>query len=148
MSHESVFIIEISYVEAESYDSYIIEKYGWGDILNIVWILKGVCNGKEFYNIYVHFKSFKDIELKRYLENGGEVKINYNSDDFWTVKVSRFSPKNIGFSPPQDDVDSLINNFTNLNMNKDDIYNAETEDEDDDIDENNLNNLLRMLNVN
>ena len=144
MSYNSVFIIEISYVEAESYDSFIIEileSYGWGDISNIVWILKGVYNQIEFYNVQIHFKTFFNNELKQFLENGGEVKINYNSDNFWKVKVSRFSPKNIGFSRYQDDVDSLINNFTNLNINEDDIFNTETEDD-------NLNNLFRELNVN
>ena len=119
MSYESVFIIEILYVDASSYDSFILkmmEDYGWGEISNIVWILKGVYNQIEFYNVQVHFKNFVNYELKQILEIGEEVKIKYDPDNFWRVKISRFSPKNLGFSQPEENIDSLVDNFNNLSI--------------------------------
>ena len=70
-----------------------LEKSGWGRILKVDWSLRRNARGREFFVVYVHFGSFPNAEWRKFLEEGGELKVYFNPRNFWKVRASRWRPR-------------------------------------------------------
>lgn len=70
-----------------------LEKSGWGSILKVDWSLRKNSTGREFFVVYVHFGTFPNQEWRKFLEEGGELKVFFNPRNFWKVRASRWRPR-------------------------------------------------------
>lgn len=70
-----------------------LEKSGWGSILKVDWSLRQNKTGREFFVVYVHFGTFPNGEWRKFLEDGGELKVYFNPRNFWKVRASRWRPR-------------------------------------------------------
>ena len=70
-----------------------LEKSGWGSILKVDWSLRKNNTGREFFVVYVHFGTFPNQEWRKFLEEGGELKVFFNPRNFWKVRASRWRPR-------------------------------------------------------
>lgn len=92
----TVFSAVLPWVNPGHHEEFLretLEKSGWGRILKVDWSLRRNARGREFFVVYVHFGTFPNEQWRKFLEDGGELKVYFNPRNFWKVRASRWKPR-------------------------------------------------------
>ena len=92
----AVFSAVIPWVDTRHTEDFVrstFEMSGWGSIMKVDWSLRRNNAGREFYVVYIHFGTFPNTEWRKFLDEGGELKVFFSPTSFWKVRASRWKPR-------------------------------------------------------
>lgn len=97
MSHNApVFTVVLPWVRMGHTEDFVretLENSGLGKISNAKWLAKQGAPSEGFYEVTIDFQTFPNEELKRFLENGGVIKIFFNHKNFWKIGAAVCPPR-------------------------------------------------------